>query len=70
MALGPPVVPIEPDGERAMEDREVLGLIDEESEKELVWWGVGALDVKKPQRFKAVNDVAENVVTGRLGLTG
>jgi hypothetical protein len=30
MALGPPVVAIEPDGARAMEEMEVLGLVDEE----------------------------------------
>jgi len=36
----------------------------------LVWWRVGALDVRKPARFKAVNDVEEKVVTGRLRATG
>ncbi len=35
----------------------------------MVWWRVGALDVRKPARFKAVNDV-EKVVTGRLRATG
>lgn len=69
-ALGPPVVAIEPDGARAMEEMEVLELVDEEREKELVWWRVGALDVRKPARFKAFNDVEEKVVTGRLRPTG
>jgi len=69
-ALGPPVVAIEPDGARAMEESEVLGLFDAERGKELVWWRVGALDVRKPARFKAVNDVEEKVVTGRLRATG
>ncbi len=35
-----------------------------------MWWRVGALDVRKPARFKAVNDVEEKVVTGRLRATG
>jgi len=70
MALGPPVVAIEPDGARAMEKREVLGLVDEEKEKGLVWWRAGALYVRKPARLKAVNDAEEKVVPGRLRATG
>jgi len=70
ITLGPPVVAIEPDGARAMEESEVLGLVDKEWENELVWWRVGALDVRKPARFKAVNDIEEKVVPGRLRATG
>ena len=53
-----------------MEESEVLGLVDEERGKELVWWRVGALDVRKPARFKAVNDVEEKATPGRLRATG
>lgn len=70
MALGPPVVEMEPDGARAIDESEVLGLVDEEREKEPVWWRVVALDVKKPARFKAVNDVEEKLVLGRRRVTG
>ena len=53
-----------------MEDREVVVLGEVECVKEWVWWRVGALDVRKPARLRAVVDAGGKVVLGMVRARG